>query len=84
MSITQTVSKRMTTAEWDSIRERAMADPERLRIFAALAAVQEKMGKVDYLPDFRDCDTWENLMDKLLQREWQILTESRTIVRPWS
>ncbi len=72
-------SKKMTKEEWQSISAIAQKDPARMALFDELLKLNEVFRTGE--PSFRGVDRWHDLHLKLLEREWQILVESRRIER---
>jgi hypothetical protein len=76
MRVNKTFSLKMTAEEWSSIVDTAIQDPERMRLYNRLVVLNESE-----FTSFADVDEWHNLHTQLLSREWQLLIDSRKLVR---
>lgn len=73
LDTSQRQSRKMTDAEWNSIKIVCLHDTQRMSLFNQLTVIHAKCDTDSCT--MRDVDLWHDLKERLLDREWQILAE---------
>ncbi len=74
MTQTRRQSRKMTDAEWERIKHTCLHDTKRMDLFNRLSVIHAKCDTESMT--MKDVDTWHDLHEQLLDREWEILAEN--------